>query len=145
MEDLEPALPSRPGDLKRHAHPGIRADEVSLRCFEKEAREHACLETDGDGGPAFRLGLELNDVLPIADCHLKINTVEILDYALAARPSHKALRLGIDTDDFAAEDAMGLFDPLFKVISRAEYLPDAVAETAFIRTNAAQAHDGRVE
>ncbi len=83
--------------------------------------------------------------MPIADCHLKINTVEILDYALPARPTHKALRLGIDTDEFAAEDAIGLFDPLFEVISRAEYLPDVVAKTAFFGTNAVQTHDGRVE
>ena len=83
--------------------------------------------------------------MPIADCHLRIDMVEILDYALPARPSHKALRLGIDADDFAAEDAMGLFEPLFEVISRAEYLPDLVSETAFIETNSAQAHGGRVE
>ena len=70
--------------------------------------------------------------MPITDCHLKIHAVEIVDYAVPARPSHKALRLGIDADDFAAEDAMGLFDPLFEVISRAEYLPDMVAETASI-------------
>ena len=83
--------------------------------------------------------------LPIAQCHLKVDTVEIIDYALSANPSHKALRLGIDASDFSAEDAIGLFDPLMGIISRAEYLPDVVAEAAYKGTNMAQAYDGVVK
>lgn len=84
----------------------------------------------------------LGDGFPIAECHLKIDTVEILDYALPAKPSHKALRLGIDADNFAAKDAIGLFEPLFEIISRAEYLPEVVVETARDRAVLAKAPDG---
>ena len=94
---------------------GVRLDSVELDIEritlirdERFIESESVLESLLGGSKALGRGM------PIADCHLKINTVEILDYALAARPSHKALRLGIDTDDFAAEDAMGLFDPLFK-------------------------------
>ena len=113
---------------------GVRLDSVELdleritliRDASGVLNLESVLESLLGSSKAFGRGM------PIADCHLKIHTVEILDYAVPARPSHKALRLGIDADDFAAEDAMGLFDPLFEVISRAEYLPDLVAETAFI-------------
>jgi len=87
----------------------------------------------------------LGDGFPIAECHLKIDTVEILDYALPAKPSHKALRLGIDADSFAAKDAIGLFAPLFEIISRAEYLPDTVMETARDGAVVAKAPGGKVQ
>lgn len=87
----------------------------------------------------------LGDGFPIGECHLKIDTVEILDYALPAKPSHRALRLGIDADNFAAQDAMGLFEPLFEVISRAEYLPDVVVEKAHNRAQLARASGDRVK
>lgn len=84
----------------------------------------------------------LGDELPIAECHLKIDTVEILDYASASKPSRKALRLGIDADGFEAKDAIGLFGPLFEIISRAEYLPDEIADSGYKGTNMAQARRG---
>ncbi len=71
----------------------------------------------------------LGDKLRIAHCHLKIKTVEILDYS-SATPTHKALRLGVDIDDFEAEGALGIFKPLFEIVARAEYLPEGIVGIA---------------
>lgn len=57
------------------------------------------------------------------DCHLKVDTVEILDYS-SAKPSRKSLRLGVDVDGFGGEGAISLFEPLLEIARRAEYLPD---------------------
>ena len=65
----------------------------------------------------FGQGVELRD------CRLKVDTVEILDYS-SPKPSHKALRLGIDEEGFRGEGAMALFAPLLEVARRAEYLPE---------------------
>ena len=64
----------------------------------------------------------LGEGMEIARADLKIDTVEILDYS-QPRPTHKALKLGVDVEDFEAEGAIGLFRPLFDILIRAEYLP----------------------
>ncbi|MGK0241108.1 MAG: hypothetical protein ACI92G_004600 [Candidatus Pelagisphaera sp.] len=58
------------------------------------------------------------------DCSLKVDTVEILDYS-SAKPSHKALRLGVDVEGFEGTGAISLFEPLLEIARRAEYLPDS--------------------
>ncbi len=67
----------------------------------------------------------LGSKMRIAHCRLKVNTVEILDFSTPT-PSHKALRLGVDIDDYAAEGAIGILKPLFEIVARAEYLPEAI-------------------
>ena len=66
-------------------------------------------------------------------CCLKIDTVEMLDYSQPV-PSPKTLRLGVDVEDFEAEGAVGLFDPLFEILRRANYLErDALARRETFR------------
>ena len=71
----------------------------------------------------------LGDKMRIAHCSLKIKTVEILDYSTPT-PSHKALRLGVDIDDFEAEGALGMLKPLFEIVNRSEYLPEGISGIA---------------
>ncbi len=61
----------------------------------------------------------LREGLKISDCRLKVDTVEIIDYS-SPRPSHKALKLGVDVEGFSAESAIGLFDPLFEIMTRSD-------------------------
>lgn len=75
----------------------------------------------------------LGEKLRIQHCHLKIKTVEILDYS-SPIPTHKALRLGVDIDDYEAEGALGIFKPLFEIVERAEYLPEGIGGIADSKT-----------
>ncbi len=75
----------------------------------------------------------LGDKLRIQQCHLKIKTVEILDFS-SPTPTHKALRLSVDVDDYEAEGALGIFKPLFEIVARAEYLPEGIGGIADAKT-----------
>jgi len=68
-----------------------------------------------------RLGF--GDELQIRYCRLKVDTVEILDFS-GTKPSHTALRLGIDEEGFQAKGAIGLFEPMLEIARRADYLPE---------------------
>ncbi len=64
----------------------------------------------------------LGDGMRMTHCRLKVDTVEILDFSSPA-PTHKALKLGVDVEDFEAEGAIGLFKPLMEIVIRSNYLP----------------------
>ena len=75
----------------------------------------------------------LGNQLRIEQCHLKIKTVEIMDFS-SPTPTHKVLRLGVDIDDYKAEGALGIFKPLFEIVARAEYLPEVIGGIADAET-----------
>lgn len=75
----------------------------------------------------------LGNQLRIEQCHLKIKTVEIMDFS-SPTPTHNALRLGVDIDDYKAEGALGIFKPLFEIVARAEYLPEGISAIADAKT-----------
>jgi len=110
--------------------------------------EHACLDLDRVSlivDEQGQLNLEkfakdlfgeskgLGNRLRIEHCHLKIKTVEIMDFS-SSTPTHKALRLSVDIDDYEAEGALGIFKPLFEIVARAEYLPEGIGGIADAKT-----------
>ncbi len=58
----------------------------------------------------------------ILRCRLKVDVVDIVDYS-GPKVVSKSLRLGVNVDDYEAKGVVGLFEPVFRILSRTENLP----------------------
>lgn len=99
----------------------VERAEIDISRMALIVNERGILNVEQFARDLFGESRGLGKGIRFVDCSLKIDTVEILDYS-TAEPSHKALRLGVDVHGFEGVGAISLFEPLFEIARRAEYL-----------------------